>query len=320
MMIQEKEMVIKISPNNKKHYEYILKRNIVNGETIIVNQGDIPITSHAEVICKCEICKKEFTRKRRSIKSDITLCDPKCKKVFMSRNNPNPKKEKVKVSCFVCGKEHEVFESKFKKQNTFLCSRECYKKHRSINYSKDNCYNYQSFVVECDNCKNEFKTIQYDRENRNHLFCSPECYFEFRKNNYKEIYYTTYLNDTRKETIPEKLVRTYLDENDVDYIQEHEINKMYFVDFYLPKYKSIIEVYGDYWHGNKEVFPTLNDIQIKSIKRDKKRNGHLKHLGYDIFIIWEHELKENVDFNMGILIDRIINKHESATTTRQNPL
>jgi G:T-mismatch repair DNA endonuclease (very short patch repair protein) len=119
------------------------------------------------------------------------------------------------------------------------------------------------------------------------------------------------------------MVREYLDQNNIIYIQEYIIENTYFADFYLKEFNSIIEVYGDYWHGNPEIYSNnkteLNEIQISNIKRDKRRNAHIRKMGYDVYIIWETEIKNDIDYFMGKIINQIINKQESATTVRQAP-
>jgi len=55
--------------------------------------------------------------------------------------------------------------------------------------------------------------------------------------------------------------------------------KLGIADIFIEPNK-IIEVYGDYWHN----YP-------KGREKDKKQIKYLKNNGYEVLIIWEHELK-----------------------------
>jgi very-short-patch-repair endonuclease len=56
--------------------------------------------------------------------------------------------------------------------------------------------------------------------------------------------------------------------------------------------KMIIECDGNYWHGNKDIFPTLNKWQIEQIEEDRIRTKELKERGYKVIRLWEKEIKE----------------------------
>lgn len=64
----------------------------------------------------------------------------------------------------------------------------------------------------------------------------------------------------------------------------------YVYDFILPDYNLIIEVHGDYWHANPEMFSTLNEIQQKSRQRDTVKAAMAKERGHGMFVVWENEI------------------------------
>lgn len=268
-MIKDMEISIKINHANRKKYEIKFNKTFVNGQTITINQKDILETTRIEVECICDYCNKTCFKKRVNIKlNSNTFCNKDCKnnylkELYLSDKNPNPKKDKVKVNCEVCNKEFLVFESKYKKQENFICSRNCYKKHRSNNYNGSNIYNYQDLYVPCEMCEKEVKTSKWYVDNKKHIFCSHDCYWEHRKAYYKEFYYDSSLNDSRKETKPERMVREWLEDNKIGFIQEAGFLRKYFADFYIPKNKIIIEVYGDYWHVNPIVYDINGDDNSK---------------------------------------------------------
>lgn len=302
-----------------------MNNNLSINQQIKIDQTLLPKSSHVKVFCECDICSDVFMRKfkdicqkGRDIKS-ITLCSKDCKKKYMQLNNPNPKKEKQKVYCIICKKENLVSQSKFNNQQNFCCSRECYKKHRSLNYSGENTYNFQNLETNCVNCNKSFKTIKYDLEHRERLFCSPECYHFYKKENYFEIYSFIDRNNNRKETVPEEKTLLYLESHNIEFIQEFSIKNIYFADFYLPKFNLILEVYGDYWHVNPEIYGKnlrkINNFQKEQIKKDKKRNHFIKNLGYEIIIIWEKDIKLDTERAIGNALDELKkNKQESSTT------
>jgi len=65
-------------------------------------------------------------------------------------------------------------------------------------------------------------------------------------------------------------------------------------DFISISNKKIIELFGDYWHGE-----TITGI--KKHDHEKERIKHFKSFGFETLIIWEHELK-----NIKKLKDKII--------------
>lgn len=63
-------------------------------------------------------------------------------------------------------------------------------------------------------------------------------------------------------------------------------------DEFVPP-NSFIEIHGDYWHGYPKMFPVLNETQKEHIARDVKKAKWAFENGYDLIVIWEHEIKEH---------------------------
>lgn len=57
----------------------------------------------------------------------------------------------------------------------------------------------------------------------------------------------------------------------------------FIVDFYIPKYRMIIECNGEYWHRLPE-----------RIDRDKRLEEFAKEHGFRIIFVWENEINKNV--------------------------
>lgn len=74
-------------------------------------------------------------------------------------------------------------------------------------------------------------------------------------------------------------------------------------DIALPKYKTVIFIDGEYWHGKnwdvrKPKIKTNREFWIAKIERNMQRdeevNLALKEKGYTIFRFWETEVKKNL--------------------------
>jgi len=75
-------------------------------------------------------------------------------------------------------------------------------------------------------------------------------------------------------------------------------------DIVLPKYRTIIFVNGCFWHGHMNcklyVRPKSNtEFWEKKIKRNRERDkrniDELRNMGWNVVIIWECELKSNIE-------------------------
>jgi G:T-mismatch repair DNA endonuclease (very short patch repair protein) len=306
MMYKNEMIEIKINHANIKFYKDFFP-NIEKGQIINISQENITPTTRTNVKCKCDFCNKDFYKRRVDV-SNLTFCKRKCRNDYMKvpENNANFK-DKITVNCEICDKSIDIVESKFNKQEYFLCSRDCYKIHRSQKYSGSNMYNYQDVKVNCIKCGKSFKTTKFDLESRENLFCSQECYYDFRKENYREVYWNTALIDRAIETKPERIIREALEEMNINFESQYELDRYYFIDFYLPEWNLAIEVNGDYWHGNPEKYDehNLNDIQIKNIKRDRKKYGYFKKVKMNFLILWENDIYNNLDDCKNSIVDEI---------------
>jgi len=75
-------------------------------------------------------------------------------------------------------------------------------------------------------------------------------------------------------------------------------------DIALPKYKTVVFIDGEYWHGKnwgerKPKIKTNRDFWIAKIERNMQRdeevNTVLHDLGYTVLRFWETEIKKNLD-------------------------
>lgn len=97
---------------------------------------------------------------------------------------------------------------------------------------------------------------------------------------------------SNKLTSPERVFLKMMKEIKVK-VESQKIVKDKIYDFYIPSKNMLIEVDGDYWHGNPEVFKEHSNMQKKNIKNDIYKDTIAKGLGYKIERVWEKDLNEN---------------------------
>lgn len=91
-------------------------------------------------------------------------------------------------------------------------------------------------------------------------------------------------NSWLKPSSIEIKVQEQLDMLGIRYVQQKYINdgeRGYFLDFYIPSKKLVIEVNGSYWHS----LPNR-------IERDWFLEEYVKSTGRDIIFIWEQEIND----------------------------
>lgn len=91
-------------------------------------------------------------------------------------------------------------------------------------------------------------------------------------------------------------IEKYFDRKHIFYTAQTKIpSTSYTVDFLL-KGKIIIEIYGDFWHGNLTQFNSLSKTQKDKIRKDINRLNELSKLGYQTLIIWESDIINHLSF------------------------
>lgn len=95
----------------------------------------------------------------------------------------------------------------------------------------------------------------------------------------------------------EKIVYDYLQKNNID-VKFSLMLSSYQFDFGIKDKRILIEVDGDYWHGNPLYYnksgrdnkKKLNEIQLKKIKQDKEKTDWAFSHGFTLIRIWETEI------------------------------
>jgi DNA mismatch endonuclease (patch repair protein) len=92
-------------------------------------------------------------------------------------------------------------------------------------------------------------------------------------------------------------------------------------DIVIQKYKLIIFVDGDFWHGynwlnNPPKFNKNTAFWIPKIERNLQRDLYithtLTHSGYTVMRFWEHEIKQNLD----LCVNQVLLYVEAAKLNR----
>ena len=109
-----------------------------------------------------------------------------------------------------------------------------------------------------------------------------------------------------KETKIEKIVENILINNKIDFIKQYKIYynekeyKYKIFDFFISKNNILIEVDGDYWHGNPVFFKNPNKTQKMAIKNDIFKNKLAVKKEYKLLRYWENEIYLN-DFAIKLI-------------------
>jgi very-short-patch-repair endonuclease len=241
---------------------------------------------------ECEVCGKKVLKTKRELeKYNHHFCSNECAHIF--------RKKRVVFPCDWCGKPVEYPKSHVDRAVKHFCNKDCMSRWRSQNIVGSRVHNYSRVTTTCYICGKEHEVKQsiFQRNNRN--FCGDECRLIFyqsdenkkqqRKNMLKTL--STYPRRTR----PEKIMRKLLTELSVKFDEQVTINDKFCVDFYVPN-NIVIEVFGDYFHANPEIYgegkKPIDDLQKKNLNNDNRRTWYLNKCGYEVWAFWEKDLYE----------------------------
>ena len=100
-----------------------------------------------------------------------------------------------------------------------------------------------------------------------------------------------------KDTTPERIVRSFLHRNGFRF-RLHVKDLPGKPDIVLPKYKTVIEVRGCFWHrhpGCKSATNPSSNVDFwqkkfaANVSRDERTEQELKKLGGNVIVVWECE-------------------------------
>lgn len=109
--------------------------------------------------------------------------------------------------------------------------------------------------------------------------------------------------DKRSMTKPEQKLKDILEELHITYTPQFFINtgtRTFSYDFYLPEYRTIIEVDGDYWHGGPGVSQHWYGIDTTK-ETDTLKDDIARSRGYTVIRLWESTLNQDKSLIIDIL-------------------
>lgn len=83
--------------------------------------------------------------------------------------------------------------------------------------------------------------------------------------------------------------------------EEYRID-YYVVDFCFPKKKIVIEVDGNYWHGNPTYYSTFNKTQRRVVGKDKAEGTYLRNREWTLLRFWEDDINKH----LGSCVEKVV--------------
>jgi DNA mismatch endonuclease (patch repair protein) len=182
------------------------------------------------------------------------------------------------MQCGCCGKDICVI--LWEKSTKKYCSKECKNKMSLVARMPVTC--------SLDGCSNVFFRTEKQIAKTQKHYCTNKC---------TSIAGRLVAQDSGKKTgtKPELLFKKWCEDNEIEFTHQYSVlwkrgwKKWY--DFYLPKYRLLIEIDGVYWHGKGLDDSSLNEQQSNTRKNDIEKNKLATVRGYNLLRIWEDELK-----------------------------
>ncbi len=97
---------------------------------------------------------------------------------------------------------------------------------------------------------------------------------------------------SKKMTAPEKVFQSILKKYKIDFQPQFILGSKIF-DFHLKESNVLVEINGDYWHGNPEVYEQFSWYQIRVQKKDLDKRNIAIGRGYNYLDVWEKDLNDD---------------------------
>ena len=228
--------------------------------------------------------EKYMTRRYSSIARDLrrTTSSVEQKANLLGLKKPKPRKWKAEEIQYLKDNYHKksvsYFVEKLKRPRHSIYSKAYELKLDSSNREKDEAD--ILYVI----ANSETKT---DEQIARTLRCSVDRVATIRKDN--GIFKTGSMSAI--ETGIEKKVRNELELLNVDFIEQHNFGQ-YISDFFIPHLNLAIEVNGDYWHCNPEIYPggPKNPEQIRFIVKDYYKKCFYVGNNISVLYLWENDI------------------------------
>lgn len=239
------------------------------------------ISKQRQVTFRCAICGKIVNRRLSNFRQNKNhYCSYEC--------SAASRKNKVKRICLFCGKQFWAVPS----ANRKYCSKKCH----------DLSMKYKDIRV-CEYCGEIFEVNHSRGFSKNQRFCSLKCAGKAKVKrvslkclNCGKDFLVKISHSNRRRFCSYRCYHLYKGPSSLEKIMEDALKKFkivyksqamfgdFCVDFFLPKYKSIIECDGQYWHST-----------LYAKNRDRIKDNLLKSLGYDVYRFSDKEINSSLD-------------------------
>jgi len=236
-----------------------------------------PLTGKQTVLCSDRECyrKRDAERKRKECQNNREKINKRRRKNY--QNNPKESKEHkyyLNNREKILERNHEYQQNKpeMMKEN----ARRYYQNNRER--MKENTRRYYQNNRE----RILKKKKEYDHKN---YWNNPKIFRELGRKNYRRSRGLPEDWDLSKESSIETIMKEWLQESDIGFIQQYTINfenaTWTHVDFYIPEANVCLYVDGDYWHS----LPERKECDIRI-------NKALEEMGHGVLRMTESEILE----------------------------
>ena len=264
------------------------------------------------ITIECDYCGRELSLSKRKLKlSEKHFCNKTCQNKYSKDIHREVR------HCEICGESFVTLKSKVQKYCSVPCSKIAY----SQNYSGENHWAYNRIITNCNWCDKEITINQSDNKRSENHFCDKECYKQWfakicsqtdefrnrsRENTLKMLSNGT-INTTN--TSIQIKINDILNNLNIKYENE-KIYGYYSIDNYLNDYNLLIEVQGDYFHCNPQLFnEIIYEMQLGRVYNDRTKNKFLKNqYKVNILYLWEKDINERLEVCEKLILEYIEKK------------
>ncbi len=247
------------------------------------------------MVLKCIICKREFEGK-----SGRKTCGPECKREL---NRQITKKQFAEPAQRVAHSEAtRVGMQQLDMKTIVRTNRRSYAGASHPSYGMERTPEWREKISQGN--KGKLKGRSWDQ------IIGPERAAIRRVENSEAMIDTNMrlLNDRSSD------LERYVAECMPEFQRNQKISK-WVVDLVHPDVKIIVEVNGDYWHGNPKVYPPdayINGIGMTAGEKnaaDGHRNEQLRKMGYDVIVLWESDLRGKTPREVRLMVRKEVERN-----------
>ena len=225
------------------------------------------------------------------------FCSVKCKTNFQYNTNH------IFIKCKCCSNWSEKRKSYLDNHPEYFCDKKCYdigtKEKRSIEFTKllinNNPMNNKEYRDKISTAL-KGKNVGFGTCGKKSKHTTQS------KNKMREVRLQSMSDGNNKCFRNNKLEVSFYNNFLINesFVKQKRIN-IYCVDFYNEDKKIVIELFGDYWHcnpefwGPKKINTSKNLLAEEVWNYDGKKISYLKSLGYEVYVFWEYDIKNNIE-------------------------